>query len=351
MIRYTDKAKKETALVTIKEIAAEAGVSRMTVSNVINSVRGKVSPETEKRIREIMDKYHYVPSRAARSLNTKSSHIIGLLLPIWTDPSSGLLLNPYAAFMVSYFEELLRSRDYYVMLCSFSGVEDVLLFQRGWHADGVIQMFPHDDAVTRELAERTESPLVVLDRHFNDVPMLSVCIEDRKGGYIAAKHVLEEGHRDIGFAGSAIETSCVVSERYRGYLDALEEYHIRPDPAWTFDHAYRLEGGVQVANALLGMKRRPTAIIASEDLIACGIMQGCQENGLTVPGDISVVGFDNSSPSTIVTPRLTTVNQFIRKKAECAVEMLMRAMEDPDYRSDLKVMDVDLVKRGSVARL
>ena len=284
MIWYTDKAKKETALVTIKEIAAEAGVSRMTVSNVINNVRGKVSPETEKRIREIMDKYHYVPSMAARSLNTKSSHIIGLLLPLWKDPASTLHLNPYAAFMVSYFEELLRAQGYYVMLCSFSGVEDVLLFQRGWHVDGAIQLFPHDDEITRQLAERTECPLVVMDRHFDDVPMLSVCIQDRKGGYLATKHVLEEGHRDVGFAGSAIDTSSVVRDRYLGYLDALAEYHIRPDPAWTFNHANRLDGGVRVAEKLLKMKNRPTAMIASEDLIACGIIQGYQETASACRG-------------------------------------------------------------------
>ena len=351
MMRYTDKAKKETALATIKEIAAEAGVSRMTVSNVINNVKGKVSPETEQRIREIMQKHHYVPSMAARSLNTKSSHIIGILLPLWIDSASSMLLNPYAGYLVGYFEELLRAKNYYVMLCSFSSVDDVLLFQRLWHADGMIQLFPHDDSITRQLAEQTETPLVVMDRHFDDLQMLSVCIEDRKGGYLAARHVLEEGHRNIGFAGSSIYNSKVVQDRYQGYLDALAEYHIQPNPAWTFNFAYRLEGGVAVAKQLLQMQDRPTAMITSEDQIACGIMQGYQENGFSVPQDISVVGFDNSIPSTVVTPRLTTVNQFMRKKAECAVEMLLHAMENSEYRNDLQILDVDLVKRNSVARL
>ena len=125
-------------MVTIKEIAAEAGVSRMTVSNVVNHVKGKVSPETEKRIREIMAKHHYVPSMAARSLSSKSSHIIAILLPLWEHTPSSLLLSPYAAYLVGYFEELLREKDLYVMLCSFSTVEDVLKFQRVWHTDGMI---------------------------------------------------------------------------------------------------------------------------------------------------------------------------------------------------------------------
>ena len=338
-------------MVTIKEIAAEAGVSRMTVSNVVNHVKGKVSPETEKRIREIVAKHHYVPSMAARSLSSKSSHIIAILLPLWEHTPSSLLLSPYAAYLVGYFEELLREKDLYVMLCSFSTVEDVLKFQRVWHTDGMIQLFPHNDDITHQLALETESPMVILDRHFDDVPMLSVCIEDRKGGYLATKHLLEEGHRNIGFAGSAIQTSKVVNDRYAGYCDALAEYHLTPCPAWTFDDVIRFEGGVKVGNALIKMKDRPTGMVTSEDLIACGIIQGYQENGFSVPEDISIVGFDNSIPATVVTPKLTTINQFMRKKAERAVAMLLRAMEDPTYRDDLEVMDVDLVKRRSVARL
>ena len=337
-------------MATIKEIAAEAGVSRMTVSNVINNVKGKVSPETEKRIREIMEKHHYVPSMAARSLISKSSHTVALLLPMWFDSPSSLLLNPYAGYLMGYFAELLRAKQYYVMLCSFFAAEEALTMLRTWHTDGALLMFPHEDAITHELAQKCDTPLVTLDRHFDDLNMLSVCIEDRKGGYLAARHVLEEGHRKIGFAGTSLGSSKVVQDRYQGYLDALNEYGIQPNPNWVFDGVYRMEGGVRIAEQMLQMQDRPTAVIATEDLIACGVMKRFQERGLSVPEDISLVGFDNSEPSKVVTPMLTTVNQFIRKKAECAVEMLLKAMEDPGYRSDLKIMDVDLVKRQTVAK-
>lgn len=338
-------------MATIKEIAAEAGVSRMTVSNVINNVKGKVSPETEKRIREIMERHHYVPSMAARSLISKSSHTVALLLPMWPDSPSSLLLNPYAGYLVGYFAELLRAKQYYVMLCSFFAAEEALTVLRTWHTDGAILMFPHDDAITHELAQKCESPLVALDRYFEDLNMLSVCIEDRKGGYLATRHVLEEGHRDIAFAATSISNSKVVQDRYQGFLDALAEFHAPLHPEWVFDGVYRQEGGVQLAERLLKMERRPTAVITTEDLIACGIMKRYQERGFSVPENISLVGFDNSEPSKVVTPMLTTVNQFIRKKAECAVNMLLRAMEDPTYRNDRQIMDVDLVKRQSVLHI
>lgn len=338
-------------MATIKEIAAEAGVSPMTVSNVINHVKGKVSPETEKRVREVMEKYHYVPSMAARSLISKSSRIIGILLPQWPGNPNSMLMTPYAAFVVAYFEELLRARGYYVMLCSFSSAEDVLLIQRTWHTDGMIEMFPHDDPINHELVERTECPLVVMDRWFEDLDMLCVIIEDRKGGYLATRHLIEMGHRDIGFAASSIKSSMLVRERYQGYLDAMAEAGLTPNPEWTFDGVDRHAGGVRIAGELLKTNKRPTAMACTEDLIACGIMKAYQERGLSVPEDISLVGFDNSEPSKVVTPMLTTVNQFIRKKAECAVEMILRAMDDPDYRNDRRVIDVDLVVRESVARL
>ena len=181
--------------------------------------------------------------------------------------------------------------------------------------------------------------------------MLSVSIEDRKGGYIATKHLLEEGHRDIGFAGPSIGTSSVIQNRYQGYLDALKEYHIEPNPHWIFDKVMRLEGGVETAEKLLKMRRRPTAMFTTEDIIACGIMKGYQNHGLHLPEDISLVGFDNSMPSTVVTPMLTSVNQFIRKKAETAVSMLLKAIQDPEYRKDQVVIGVDLVKRDSVLHI
>lgn len=338
-------------MATIREIAEEAGVSRMTVSNVINNVKGKVSPETEKRIREIMEKHHYVPSMAARSLISKSSHIIGILLPQWAGNPNSMLLTPYAAFVVAYFEELLREKGYYVMLCSFAEAEDAVMIQRTWHTDGMIEMFPHDDPINHELVERSECPLVVMDRQFDDLPMLSVGVEDRKGGYLAAKHLLEEGHRQIGFAASSIANSQLIRNRYEGYLDAMAEYGLEPRKEWVFDGTDRHAGGVRVAEQLLGMKERPTAMVCSEDLIACGIMKRYQERGLNVPQEISLVGFDNSEPSKVVTPMLTTVNQFIRKKAETAVGMMLRAIADPEYRNDRKTLDVDLVKRESVAKL
>lgn len=341
--------KEHHPLSTIKDIAAEAGVSVMTVSNVINHNHARVSAATEKRIREIMEKHNYTPNMVARSLISKSSRIIMLLLPIWYSDSASILLDPYAGQVVGMLEEILREQKYYVMLCSFEQPEQVLNMQQTWQVDGAILIMPHTDPVTRKLVRTSRTPLVVMDRHFDDLQMLSVGLDDFSGGYLGTKHLLELGHRAIGFAAPEITDSEVIHQRYLGYLKALGEYQVSENQAWVFDHVFREEGGEHVAAEIAAMKERPSAMVTTADLIACGIVKGCQSMGIRVPDDLSVIGFDDSMPAQLISPALTTIGQDIRLKAQTAVDMLMRAIRDSSYRNDSKLLDVSLVERNSAS--
>ncbi|MBQ9326412.1 MAG: LacI family DNA-binding transcriptional regulator [Clostridia bacterium] len=333
---------------TIKDIAAEAGVSVMTVSNVIHNNYARVSPATAQRVREIMARHQYVPNMAARSLISKFSHIIAVLLPVWHGSAASMLLDPYTGQLVGYLEELLREKQYYVMVCSFQQADEVLTLQQTWQMDGMILVLPHKDAITRDLIQRAQAPLVVFDRYYEDLPMLSVCLNDRLGGYTATRYLLEKGHRKIGFAAPTIYESSVIQDRFQGYLSALSEYHLQTKKDWLFDGVVHQEGGEAVAQALSQMSDRPTAIVATEDLLACGILKGCQERGMQVPEDMSVVGFDDSMPAQLITPRLTTIAQDIRQKAATGVQQLFHAMEDATYRNAHAVLDIRLVERQSV---
>lgn len=332
---------------TIKEIAAEAGVSVMTVSNVINNNTARVSPETAERVRRIIEKHHYVPNMAARSLSSKASHIIALLLPLWNRSADSMLLDPYAGQMVGMLETLLREKGYYVMICSFETAEQALVIQRNWQIDGSVLILPHKDSITHELVKKSVSPLVVIDRRFDDLPMLSVCLNDRKGGYLSAKHLLEQGYRKIGFVSPGIHDSVVVHERYCGYLDALREYDAPLNPAWIFDGYFSQDGGEKAGRAIVQMEKRPDAMVATEDMLACGVMKACQAAGLRIPEDIAVVGFDDSMPSRMISPGLTTVRQDVRHKAASVVEILLEAIRNPELRDRHTLIDVELVERQS----
>lgn len=337
-------------MITLKEIAAEAGVSVMTVSNVINNKTSKVSPQTAQRVREIIQKHHYQPNMAARTLSSKASRIIVMLLPLWHETADSLLLDPYVGQLAGYIETLLRERGYYVMLCSFREADQALTLIRTWQADGAILMIPHEDDITRKLIRRSSAPLVVIDRKYDDLPMHAVCLNDRKGGYISTHYLLEMGHRRIGFAGPTIDASSVIHDRYMGYCDALAEYGISPNPAWTFDEYFHQEGGETIGSLLIDMPDRPTAMVCTEDLIACGIMRAYQERGLNTPGDISIVGFDDTMPSRLISPAVTTVKQDVYYKASSAVDMLMDVIEHPENGEHYVMLDVELLERASVSR-
>ncbi len=335
-------------MVTLKEIAAEAGVSIMTVSNVIRRNYARVSPATVKKVQAIIDQYNYVPNLAARSLSAHRSHIVILMLPRWNDPKGNLLADPYISQMTGLLEMLLRVRGYYVMLCSFSDVGEAVTLQKNWQADGCIMVLPHTDEVTRDVARRSTIPLVVIDRNFEDMDLLAVNLDDFGGCYRATSYLISRGHRKIAFGCPLMSVSSVLKDRYDGYVKALADHGIAPDARYLFDDRNFLEGGEKIAESICAMSDPPTALVTTQDLIACGAIGGMQKRGKQVPRDLSVVGFDDSLPARLVTPPLTSISQDVPGKAEAAVTLLLDAIADRAARKRNVVIDVSLVERDSV---
>ena len=337
-------------MITLKQIATEAGVSVMTVSNVIHQNYARVSPATVERIQAIIEKYHYVPNMAARSLVGKSSRIIGLLLPLWYANMDSLLFNPYVGQLVGSLDMLIRQAGYYSMLCSFQNVDQALSFQNNWQIDGSILVLPHLDEITRGLVERTHTPLVVIDRRFEDMVMNSVTLDDRRGGYLAARYLLERGHRRIGFACPGyLFDSTVLTARYMGYVDAHREFSLQPSNRWLFENYQQREGGLRLGEELARMDEAPTALVSTEDILACGVVQALIRAGWQLPEQLSVVGFDDSAPAELISPALTTVRQDVRLKAQRAFEMLLEAIRDEDGAVSRTVtLDVSMTERESV---
>ena len=352
---YNDKlgaisAPKEIHLITLKEIAAEAGVSTMTVSNVIHQNYARVSPATVEKIQAIIEKHHYVPNMAARSLVAKSSRLIALMLPLWYAETNNLLLNPYVGNLVGRLDMLIRKAGYFTMLCSFRTVEEALSFQRNWQIDGSILVLPHLDQVTHQLVDQTQTPLVVIDRRYDDIAMNAVTLDDRRGGYLATKYLIDRGHTKIGFAcpGHLLD-SYVLTERYMGYADAHKACGIVPDNRWLFENYQQREGGKRLGAELIGMEERPTALVSTEDIMACGVVQALIKAGWNLPQDLSIVGFDDSAPAELITPALTTVRQDVNLKAEKTMELLLEAMKNDDRRLNRHYeLDVSLTERESV---
>ena len=180
---------------------------------------------------------------------------------------------------------------------------------------------------------------------------LSVCTNDFKGGYIATKYLIEEGHKNIAFAGSYHEENRVVCERYNGYEKALLEAGLELKPYQLINTFTRYEDGLIIGKNFANELYNVSAIFATADLLALGIIEGARLNGITVPNDLSIVGFDDLKLCSQIHPNLTTVSQNIKEKAATAVELLMKAISAPEETDNLTItIDVELRIRQSVQK-
>ena len=358
---------------TLKQIAAEAGVSAMTVSNVINHNDDKVSEETRKRVQAIIDKYHYTPNMSARSLSSRNSRIIAVLLPIYaptdeeleanrdhpmlqswqqSDERLNALADHYVSMLTGFLESRLKKEGYYVMLRSFEKRKEVLDLQRNWQVDGCILVRPlTNDDENRRLLQASLCPLVIIDRNFPDLPMLSVLVNDYHGGYLATEECIRHGHRRIAFISTTepIKRSSVIYSRYQGYQSALRDGAIAEGPELLFSGTSTYEGGKMCCDSIMALppEKRPTAIFATSDNLAIGIILRLRELGVRVPEEMTVVGYDNIPMASLIEPKLTTVAQDVDGKAAAAVSLLQQAIEDPSMRNKTIQIDVNLVQRNS----
>ncbi|CAM3354920.1 LacI family DNA-binding transcriptional regulator [Kibdelosporangium persicum] len=331
--------------VTLKDIADAAGVSIMTVSNVINGRHARVSAETTARIQRIVGQLGYVPNGQARSLAAQTSQLIGLLVPAG---HGSLAITPHHAEFLGQAERQLRRHGYHLMLRGIAEPREVAEALRSWSLDGAILLGFLDEDIDR-LDRRTigSIPVLAIDSYSANPLTIGVRSDDVTGARLAAEHLLSLGHKNIVFAGPTVHNAGVVHERFLGFQQALHQAGI-PDPAVeTADTTHA--DGVTLGRRLLDTHPHATAVFATADILAIGIMEGLTEAGVPVPQRVSVVGFDNLDISSYTTPKLTTVAQDITGKAVEAVTRLLAIAENGEHPSAPAVLDVELISRMSTA--
>ena len=315
-------------MVTLKDIAAEAGVSITTVSNVVHNRKSRVSPERVKKIWEIIEREHYVPSMSARSLANDHSSIIGVITHLTPQNTGSTMGDPFLSAFVESIEKRTREEGYYVMVRAVEDAGALEAISRSWHLAGLVLtgMFQADFfAATLNLG----IPFVLIDSYVDHPDVYSVGLEDEKGGYLATKHLLENGHRAIAFTSPSIRPGGVIDQRLQGYRRALAEYGVAFDPSLVFTQEI-------------------TGIFASADILAAGIMAGLSERGVNVPRDKSIVGFDDNYLSQLTIPGLTTVHQDADQKGILATDMILSQLRHEEVEQKKIILPVRLVERGSV---
>lgn len=336
-------------MVTLKDIAAEAGVSITTVSNVVHNRTSRVSPERVAKIWEIIERLHYVPSMTARTLANDDSSIIGVITHMTPQNTGSTMSDPFLSTFVEGIESRTREEGYFLMIRSVENAKALETLSRSWRLSGVILTGIFQDAFFEGI-QNLGIPFVLIDSYIDSPDVYSIGLEDEKGTYIATKHLLENGHRVIAFASPIIRAGGVVEKRFQGYRRALDEYGIAFDPSLVFTQEITVEKGRRLGHELSG-KKEVTGIVASADILAAGIMAGLHEKGVSVPQDKSIVGFDDNYLCQLTNPTLTTIHQDAEQKGILATEMILAQMRNQPIASRSVILPVSLVERESVRNL
>ncbi len=321
-------------MANIRDVAKEAGVSVATVSRYLNK-KGYVGQKSAAKIEQAIQKLNYKPSLVARSLSTKQTHYIGLIVPDIT--------NPFFPELARAVEDIALTYGYTVVLCNSDGNPEKELH----YIDTLQQKYIAGFIITTSSLdahhyENLTIPIVALDRKIEG-PLPTVSSQNKEGAKVGTNHLIERGCKNViclrGPKGVG-----PADERLAGFIEAVQDTSIQTEIiecSFQFDVAERI-----VKKALLG-NPKIDGIFASSDVSAAGALKAAHALDLHVPNDLQIIGFDNVSLSEMTTPGLTTIAQDIYKMGAVAARMLIKTIENLPLEEKKVQIPVELIQRGT----
>jgi LacI family transcriptional regulator len=333
---------------SIKDIAIEAGVAISTVSFVING-KDVVAEKTKKKVLKAIKKLDYRTNIIARSLRTKSTKAIGVIVPD--------IATPYTSQIVKGMEDFSRKMGYTLILgCSYYSKEEeekqVNIFIDKL-IDGIIFFSGYDNYDFVKKISMTGIPMVAVDRDFENNEFYSVTIDNEAGTKKAVDYLYKKGHRHIGYVTFSSQEQTVVKKRLKGYMKGLQQNdlpyrkdYILEDDGTRLDE---IEYTYKIFKDYLRKNKNVTAILTLSDYHAFGAMKAIKEMGLKIPQDISIVGYDNILFSNFVDPPLTTIKQPKKILGKTGTELLFKLIEGKKVENKHIILETELIERDSVA--
>lgn len=346
-------------MVTIKDLASYTGVSATTISNVIHGRSSRVSQETIEKVNDAIRTLGYTPNMSARALVSKSSRVVAFINHVITRDNSNMMEDPFHSASIGVIESRLREQGYYLMLRTVKTSDELISFLQNWNVDGLFFTGIFHDLFFDALAG-FPTPMVMIDSYVHQKDMYNVGLEDFKGSYLATRHLIEKGHRRIGFATPLLKDGGVLQERFLGYRSALTKSSIPFDPSILFEYEMDSVASCHAAaNAITGhlktetgpADQKITGLVVSADLLAVGILSGLYANHIRVPEDLSIVGFDDLPMAQMAIPPLTTIHQDMKQKACIAADFMLQLLDGEKPDPSNVILPVRLVERESVREL
>jgi LacI family transcriptional regulator len=348
--KITSSRGTETKRITIKDIAAQAGVSLRTVSLVMNE-SGRISTATRKRVLEIAAAMNYRPNPIAQSLVNRRTYLFGVNLPYLDVSFNHAIIAGMERKCVELDYELLLSSNKF---STFSYLEndipimekslDRLVYRR---VDGIVSVPDVRAIKSYQAIIANDIPLLQLLRNIPELPCPSIMVNNERGMYLAVKHLMDRGLREIAFLHYEDARFQEAANRYRGYLSAFREQGIAVDLGrMVVPCDLTFPGGIEAARRLLRINPHVEAIVAATDYAALGVMRACVEAGKNIPGDISVIGFDDMDFASFQGHQtLSTVRQPKEQLGILAAEYLYRMVQGEEVTS--LVLEPELIIRES----
>jgi LacI family transcriptional regulator len=332
---------------TIYKIAKQVGLSPSTVARALRGT-GYCSPASRKIVLKAAAEADYTPTHAARMLKSKRSNKILFCIPD--------IYNPFYFRMIKGASDVLDTHGYFTVLCHtrHSIEEELRLIQalRERYGDGMILVSFNFTRRNVDAINASRMPVVLTNKYNSrggSDTFDYVYIDTYKGIGLSTKHLVALGHRRIAYIGGD-RSEQTGAERLAGYVDAMKAARLPLEDDYILSADYTREGGEKAGRRLLSLRKMPTAVVASNDLMAVGFMQACEAGGVRVPGQVSVVGMDNTDIATIVKPSLSSV--IMREEdigATAAALLIERIVEGRTDRKTVK-LEPQLVVRQSSAK-
>ncbi len=335
-------AKKEVpSKVTIVEVAEKAGVSLGTVSRVMNN-DVHVAPETRERVTTVMREMGYVANRQARGLKGNRTNVIGVLVPDLGTGYIGEILHGIDAELGLHRLDLMLFTTHRTAVKEANYVANMV---QGM-VDGLLVILPRNPAdYTGTLTSRS-FPFVLIDHQGTGNPCPAVGATNWQGAYNATEYLLKLGHTRIGFITGSMDLGAAI-DRLEGYKSALQVHHIPEDSQLIYEGTFFQPDGYAGGSALLDLQDPPTAIFASNDVMAMGVMDAIRSRGLRIPEEVSIVGFDDIPQAAMVRPALTTVRQPLEQMGRLATQMLIDQLKNPEKEIGRIELPTELIVRDS----
>ncbi|MCE7790906.1 substrate-binding domain-containing protein [Salipaludibacillus sp. CUR1] len=329
--------------ITIKDVARQAGVSIATVSRIVNGQKG-YGEKTKERVLKTIEELGYTPNAIARGLVGRETKSIGVLLP----KLSGL----FASKLLEGMEETARNEGYSLFVCHTDSKEDRaiqdLQVLKEKQVDGIIYASDQLSESQGQMLNSMVCPAVFVSTQSLTHPFPYVKVDDYQAACTGTRYLIEKGHKQIAFIGGSLEDPIAGKPRDEGFRKTMKDHHLKVEESLTAYGDFRFQSGKENFKNILKAEKPFTAVFAVSDEMAAGVLSEAYEQGISVPDDLAVLGYDNTMAAEMAIPPLTTIAQPLEEMGQKAVELILSIRENKGNINKNKIVKHRIIERKSV---